>query len=102
MIAAPKRDRIWLISAGLSAALILMPVAALFLMAMDSSGGTWGHLLSTVLPRALQTTALLLAGTGILTGVTGIATAWLVTMCRFPGRSLFDWALLIQIGRAHV
>lgn len=98
MIAAPKRDRIWLISAGLSAALILMPVAALFLMAMDSSGGTWGHLLSTVLPRALQTTALLLAGTGILTGVTGIATAWLVTMCRFPGRSLFDWALLIPLA----
>lgn len=98
MTAAPKRDRIWLISAIVSAVLILMPVAALFLMALDSSGGTWGHLLSSVLPRALQTTALLLIGTGVLTGVTGIVTAWLVTMCRFPGRSLFDWALLIPLA----
>ncbi|WP_123193593.1 ABC transporter permease [Pannonibacter phragmitetus] len=98
MNAAPRKDRIWLISAILSAVLILMPVAALFLMALESSGGNWSHLFSTVLPRALQTTALLLLGVGILTGVTGVITAWLVTMCRFPGRRLFDWALLIPLA----
>ncbi|SUA99804.1 Sulfate transport system permease protein CysW [Pannonibacter phragmitetus] len=98
MNAAPRKDRIWLTSAILSAVMILMPVAALFLMALGSSGGSWGHLISTVLPRALQTTALLLLGVGILTGVTGVITAWLVTMCRFPGRRLFDWALLIPLA----
>ncbi|MFN3499712.1 MAG: ABC transporter permease, partial [Pannonibacter indicus] len=98
MNAAPRKDRIWLISAILSAVLILMPVAALFLMALESSGGNWSHLFSTVLPRALQTTALLLLGVGILTGVTGVITAWLVTMCHFPGRRLFDWALLIPLA----
>ncbi|WP_094462378.1 MULTISPECIES: iron ABC transporter permease [Pannonibacter] len=98
MNAAPRKDRIWLISAILSAVLILMPVAALFLMALESSGGNWSHLFSTVLPRALQTTALLLLGVGVLTGVTGVITAWLVTMCRFPGRRLFDWALLIPLA----
>jgi iron(III) transport system permease protein len=98
MNAAPRKDRIWLISAILSAVLILMPVAALFLMALESSGGNWSHLFSTVLPRAMQTTALLLLGVGILTGVTGVITAWLVTMCHFPGRRLFDWALLIPLA----
>ncbi|MFN4125045.1 ABC transporter permease [Pannonibacter indicus] len=98
MNAAPRKDRIWLISAILSAVLILMPVAALFLMALESSGGSWSHLFSTVLPRAMQTTALLLLGVGILTGVTGVITAWLVTMCHFPGRRLFDWALLIPLA----
>ena len=28
----------------------------------------------------------------------GVATAWLVTMYRFPGRRLFEWALLLPLA----
>ena len=30
--------------------------------------------------------------------VIGVGTAWLVTMCRFPGRQLFEWALLLPFA----
>jgi iron(III) transport system permease protein len=28
----------------------------------------------------------------------GVATAWLVTMCRFPGRRLFEWTLILPLA----
>jgi iron(III) transport system permease protein len=35
-------------------------------------------------------------GFGVL--VIGVGTAWLVTMCRFPGSRLFEWALLLPLA----
>jgi iron(III) transport system permease protein len=75
-----------------------MPFAALFVLAADSSGGTWPHLLTNVLPRATLTTLLLMAGVGIGTAVAGVATAWLVTMCRFPGRAALEVALVLPLA----
>ena len=33
---------------------------------------------------------------GVLT--MGVTSAWLVTMCRFPGRRLFEWAMLLPMA----
>ena len=35
-------------------------------------------------------------GTGVL--IIGVGTAWLVTMCRFPGRRTMEWALLVPMA----
>jgi iron(III) transport system permease protein len=35
---------------------------------------------------------------GAGTALVGIATAWLVTMCRFPGSRLLEWALLLPLA----
>ena len=35
-------------------------------------------------------------GCGVL--VIGVGTAWLVSMCSFPGRRLFEWALLLPLA----
>ena len=35
-------------------------------------------------------------GVGVL--VIGAGTAWLVTLCRFPGSRLFEWALLLPLA----
>ena len=40
----------------------------------------------------------LMAGVGLITFVVGTATAWLVTMCRFPLRPLFVWASLLPLA----
>lgn len=78
--------------------LILLPILAISVMALGSSGDLWPHLISTVLPRAISTTLQLLIGVGILVLVVGVGTAWLVTMCRFPGRRFFDLALLLPFA----
>ena len=39
-----------------------------------------------------------MAGVGVLTLLVGTGTAWLVTMYRFPGRSAFQWLLLLPLA----
>ena len=85
-------DRLWLVAGLVVAALTLLPIGALVVLAAQPTGDVWSHLIGTVLPRSLQTTFLLLLGVGLITFVVGAGTAWLVTMCRFPVRALFDWA----------
>jgi hypothetical protein len=77
---------------------IAMPIAALLAIAGGSSGSAWGHLAGTVLPRATVTTLILMAGVGLGTAVIGVGTAWLVTMCRFPGRRVFEFALVLPLS----
>ncbi len=61
-------------------------------------GEVWDHLAATVLPRYVLNTLALMVGVGAGVLVIGVATAWLVTMCRFPGRRLFEWALLLPFA----
>ena len=58
----------------------------------------WSHVAATVLPSYVANTALLLLGVGAGVLVLGIATAWLVSMCRFPGSRILEWALLLPMA----
>ncbi|MCX2724043.1 ABC transporter permease [Roseibium salinum] len=91
-------DRFWRIAALAVAAMVLLPMAAIVSIALAPTGDVWGHLLQSVLPRAVQTTLLLMLGVGLITGIAGVGTAWLVTMCEFPGRRILDWALLVPLA----
>ncbi|MBN9668979.1 ABC transporter permease [Roseibium aggregatum] len=91
-------DRFWHFAALLIAAMVLLPVCAIVWISLTPSADVWSHLLQTVLPGAFRTTLLLMLGVGLITGITGIGTAWLVTMCNFPGRGIMDWALLVPLA----
>lgn len=82
----------------LAALFTLLPVAALGWQALQGSGGLWAHLAQHVLPRATGNTLCLLAGVGALSAAIGIATAWLVSAYRFPGRGLLGWMLLLPLA----
>ncbi len=89
---------IWTIGIAIVAVLASVPLIAVLAMAFGPGESVWGHLLSTVLPLYVRTTLVLMAGVGAGTLVIGVGTAWLVTMCRFPGRRLFEWALLLPMA----
>ncbi len=91
-------DRFWQLAALAIAALVLLPLGAILWIALTPAADVWGHLLTTVLPGTLKTTLLLMLGVGLTTGVTGVLTAWLVTMCNFPGRKIMDWVLLVPLA----
>ncbi|MEP0581963.1 iron ABC transporter permease [Roseibium sp.] len=91
-------ERFWQSGAILIAVLVLFPLLAILWIAMSPTGDVWEHLINTVLPRSLRTTLLLMAGVGFFTTIVGVGTAWLTTMCRFPGQRFFDWALLIPLA----
>ncbi|MDN3521235.1 ABC transporter permease [Halomonas ramblicola] len=80
------------------ALVVALPVLAVLAHIVMPTDGVWGHLASTVLPRYLANTLFLVVTVGIGTLVIGTGTAWLVVMCRFPGRRLFEWALLLPLA----
>lgn len=88
----------WSIAALLLALLVASPLLSIAATAMQSSGNTWPHLVSTVLPAATVTTLQLMLGVGVTTLLVGSGTAWLVTMYSFPGRRLLEWMLLIPLA----
>ncbi len=88
----------WTITAALILGIMLLPVVTIAILALTPTDNIWPHLVSTVLPRALYQTVLLLSGVGLLTLAIGTATAWFVTMYRFPGRTLIDRLLVIPLA----
>ncbi|MCY4035598.1 MAG: iron ABC transporter permease, partial [Hyphomicrobiales bacterium] len=85
--------------AVLAVALVLAaPVLAVVTLAFTSSDGIWAHLAATVLPGYIWRSCVLVLATGALCLAIGTGTAWLVTMCSFPGRKIFQWALLIPLA----
>ena len=64
---------------------------------MDSNG-VWEHIVSTVLTGYVVNTLLMMIGVGALAAACGVGTAWLVTMYRFPGVRVFEWALLLPLA----
>lgn len=93
-----KRIKGWTVVAIAIAALISTPVLFVLSSIFSDSGEIWSHLASTVLPRYLLNSFLLTCGVGIGVSIIGVGTAWLVTMCEFPGNSLFRWALLLPFA----
>lgn len=89
---------LWYVMALLVAALVSIPVIVVASSVFVPTGDVWAHLSSTVLPRYVSNSLILLAGVGIGTFVIGVGTAWLVTMYQFPGRVVFEWALFLPFA----
>ncbi|WP_246053909.1 ABC transporter permease [Halomonas halmophila] len=93
-----RRFDAWSLLTLAIAAIVALPVLVVLAHIVMPTDGIWQHLASTVLGRYLTNTLLLVLAVGIGTFVIGTGTAWLVVMCRFPGRRLFEWALLLPLA----
>ncbi|MEM8686109.1 MAG: iron ABC transporter permease [Pseudomonadota bacterium] len=78
--------------------IVIAPIGGLMITALSSSLDTWQHLINTVLPRALQVTLVLMVGVSVVSIIVGAGTAWLVTLYRFPGQSIFKWLLVVPLA----
>jgi len=95
---AKRTSKRWMISALITTAIVALPVFSVLYLALFPDENIWPHLVETTLPRYLTTTIKLMIGVGILTLIIGLSTAWAVTMCEFPGRKFFEWALLLPFA----
>ena len=75
--------------------LIIAPILAIFYSAFGGDTSLWTHLFSTVLPRYIYNTLILMLGVGCLSLIFGISTAWVITRYNFPSKFFFEWALLL-------
>ncbi len=88
----------WTLLVGAIALLMAAPVLVILTSVFANTGEVWKHLATTVLPTYISNSLWLMLGVGSGTIILGTGTAWLVTMCRFPGRWLFEWALLLPLA----
>ena len=86
---------IWSVSVVVIALLIIAPVLAIFYSAFLGDTSLWPHLFSTVLPRYISNTLILMLGVGILSLIFGVSTSWIVTRYKFPGKHILEWSLLL-------
>lgn len=78
--------------------LVMVPVVVTFSSFVRVDSDILAHLTEFVLPELVGNTLWLVLGVGIGVSVLGVSLAWLAAMCEFPGRRLFDWALLLPLA----
>jgi iron(III) transport system permease protein len=88
---------IWRLGAFAVAAVVALPLLGIASSLFSDQRELWRHLAETQLRDILGNTIILLIGVGLGTVVIGTGTAWLVTMCRFPGSRMLQWALLLPL-----
>ena len=76
-----------------------LPVASVGLnLFVGGTSETWTHLAQTVLPEYVANSLWMCLGVGLGVGLLGVATAWLTSMHEFPGRRIFEWAMVLPLA----
>lgn len=90
----------WTTAALLLAVLVSVPLLVVAAGAVNPAGDgdAWAHIVRYLLPEYVRNTAALAAGAGALALMLGTGTAWLVSMCDFPLRGFFRWALILPLA----
>ncbi len=91
-------QRLWPTGVVLVAALFSLPIFTIASFILHPANDIWQHLVDTVLAEYLFNSALLMLGVGCGTLLIGVACAWLTSVCVFPGKRLFSWALLMPLA----
>jgi len=88
----------WSVAALIVAAAVCLPLLCVIWLAFFPEENIWPHLFRTVLASYVFNTLVLLCGVAVGTLIIGTACAWLVTHHDFPGRAIFNWALLLPFA----
>lgn len=86
-------------AALLIAVLAGVPVVSVALnLLAGGTGETWRHLLDTVLGEYAANSLWLALGVGAGVATLGVLLAWLTVLHDFPGRRVFEWALILPLA----
>jgi iron(III) transport system permease protein len=81
------------------ALLVALPVLAVGASLLaPGTGETLAHLAATILPETIANSLWLCLIVGLLVSSMGTVSAWLVATREFPGRRVFEWALLLPMA----
>ena len=95
---ARRELSVWGASVVTLAAVLALPVLVVLGFVFVPAGEVWEHLASTVLRDYIINTLLLALGVTLGVLLLGVTGAWLTSMCTFPGRGFFEWALLLPMA----
>ena len=81
-----------------TAGIILLPLGYVTAQALSADPAIWGRLWATRIPELLFNTVSLAGSVSVITLILGVSTAWLVTRVEFPGRRLWEGALVLPLA----
>ncbi len=81
-----------------STALILLPLGYVTVLAVSADSTVWHRLWTTRVPELLLNTVSLAGAVALLAVVLGVSTAWMITRFEFPGRRLWEVALVLPLA----
>jgi iron(III) transport system permease protein len=93
-----RRPSLLTAAAFLAAGAVAVPIATVVLSLAAPARDVWAHLWRTQLAELLGNTLGLVLGVGAATLCLGTALAWLVVSFEFPGRRVFEWALVLPLA----
>ncbi|MEH6457761.1 MAG: iron ABC transporter permease [Cocleimonas sp.] len=93
----PKLDR-WNVSIMSIALIMALPVLVVASYLFQPFNDNWTHLYENLLGDYVTNSLILMAGVTVGVLSMGIITAWLTSMCEFPLRRFFSWALLLPLA----
>ena len=88
----------WASISGIIAILVSIPILSVLSSFFISSGEIWRHLASTVLGDYITNSLLLIVGVSSGVVILGVALAWIITMCNFPGQKYFEGAAVLPFS----
>lgn len=89
----------WLMLISVFVALLLaLPVMVILTNVLTGQANVWQHLIDTVLFDYISSSLILMLGVGVGSLILGVPTAWLTSVCRFPGHKWLAWALLLPLA----
>ncbi|WND01815.1 iron ABC transporter permease [Temperatibacter marinus] len=80
------------------ALILISPTLVITSYIFSPSDTVFSHLVETVLWTYVSNSLLLMIGVGFGSLLLGVSAAWFVSMCDFPLKRLFEWALLLPIA----
>lgn len=81
------------------AVFLVIPVAAALWFGLVAGGGeTWQHMLHNRLAPYTATTLIVLLLSGLFILLLAVPAAWLVSAFEFPGRRIFEWAMILPLA----
>ena len=86
------------IAVVMPALVVLVPLFVVGLSWLDVDASIWLHLLDTNFFEIVNNTLVLVAGVAVGVFVIGVSLAWLTSMYEFPGRKVFDFALMLPLA----
>lgn len=80
------------------ASFLALPLLYVIYRALSTDPAIWARLWRTRLPELLWNTFSLAACVAVITLVLGVVLAWVVTRVEFPGRRIWEWALVLPLA----
>ncbi len=93
----PARTPLSLIALAVATG-ICLPALYVAYLALAAGPALWGRLWQTRIPELLWNTAALAIGVAGCTVVLGVSLAWIVVRHEFPGRRIWEWALVLPLA----